>query len=311
MKGTLAGEISDGMGRNGRRVEDDGMHPLIRLRGSLKMVKNAEARKFWGTYFDEENYEVQWCDFAHALSREFAFAQSDLNRIGNVMGIDIDNSSAVISVSDFNTLTVNDGLSRSLQKLVDAPLDFICQDSRNEYLKMASVSVALIALVRFWTFDGAMAGMAWIETYKAIYGRINFLDFCGSTVTIFNYRCEAERHIRAGDERLMRLYRSYIGFYAHTILKCNFLQFGGSAVTAILLGQAPRWLTDSSAFSAFLLAYWLVFCSPGDLWFKMLQQGLMVPMNIFNTVRVAHALSSWGVDKSLNAEHPKIRKSVR
>jgi hypothetical protein len=281
------------MSRNGRRIEDEGTNPLMRLRGSLKMVKHAEARKFWGTYFNDEKYQAQWCDFAHALSSEFAFSQSDLDCIGKEMGIDVNNAaSAVISVSDFNILTVNDGLSASLQKLVNAPLDAICHDDGRHWhedataLKVVSVAVALIALVRYvLTFQGAMAGMAWIETYKAFHGTINFLDFTGSTVTVYNYRCEAERHIREGDAKVQKLYRSYVGFYAHTILKCNFLQFGGSAVTAILLGQAPRWLSDSTAFSGFLLAYWLVFCSPGDLWFKMLQKGLMVPMNIFNTIR--------------------------
>jgi hypothetical protein len=102
-----------------------------------------------------------------------------------------------------------------------------------------------------------------------------------------------------------------VGFYAQTSLKCNFLQFGGTTVTALILGQAPSWLAGTHVFSAFLLAYWLVFCSPGDVWFRLLRQGwLLVPIKTLATISAGHALSSWGLDKALTAEHPRIRNSL-
>jgi len=153
--------------------------------------------------------------------------------------------------------------------------------------------------------------MEWIESLKMGYGLFSVLDFCGSTVTCFNYRSEAQRLILGGDERLLVMYRTNLGFYAQTMLKCNFLQFGGTTVTALILGQAPSWLAGTHVFSAFLLAYWLVFCSPGDVWFQALSHtALLTPIKMTATISGAHALSSWGVDKALTAEHAKMRSSV-
>jgi hypothetical protein len=63
--------------------------------------------------------------------------------------------------------------------------------------------------------------------------------------------------------------------------------------------------------SAFFLAYWLVFCSPKDIWFKSLKQGaILVPLKAFETIRYGVLISTLGMDKALVAEHPKMRQSV-
>ena len=106
------------------------------------------------------------------------------------------------------------------------------------------------------------------------------------------------------------IHRTAVGFYAQTMIKCNFLQFGGTTVTALILGQPASWL-NTHVWAAFIVAYWLVFCSPGDVWFKLLDHGwLLLPIKAAATISAAHALSSWGLDKALTAEHPRIQKSV-
>jgi hypothetical protein len=63
--------------------------------------------------------------------------------------------------------------------------------------------------------------------------------------------------------------------------------------------------------AAFFLAYWMVFCSPNDTCFRLLKQGaLLVPMKALETVRYGVLISTLGMDKALNAEHPRMRQSV-
>ena len=54
-----------------------------------------------------------------------------------------------------------------------------------------------------------------------------------------------------------------------------------------------------------------MFCSPKDTWFRLLKQGaLLVPMKAIETVRYGVLISTLGMDKALNAEHPRMRQSV-
>ena len=70
-------------------------------------------------------------------------------------------------------------------------------------------------------------------------------------------------------------------------------------------------LLTGLVFPAFFLAYWLVFCSPQDVWFKLLKQGaILVPLKAFETIRYGVLISTLGMDKALVAEHPKMRQSV-
>lgn len=306
-------------------------------------LAHTEARKFWREYFGDEQ-QVSWTTFSAALAREFALTKSDVESIRGEMDVDGDNA---ISIVEFNGFTVEHGVAGSLQKLMHAPdppprrgassgkesdpspwlVDYVkpavhvskWQPGRDQQagavayreLKILMFSTGLIAFVAYaWTFEAAMAAMQWVESFRVAFGLMSFLDFCGSTVTCYNYRCEVQRLTMAGDERLRMIYRTAVGFYAQTMLKCNFLQFGGTTVTALILGQPASWL-NSHVWAAFIVAYWLVFCSPGDVWFKLLQHGwLLLPIKAAATISAAHALSSWGLDKALTAEHPKIRTSL-
>ena len=70
-------------------------------------------------------------------------------------------------------------------------------------------------------------------------------------------------------------------------------------------------LLTGLVFAAFFLAYWLVFCCPKDIWFKLLKQGaILVPLKAFETIRYGVLISTLGMDKALVAEHPKMRQSV-
>eukprot|EP00001_Collodictyon_triciliatum_P142288 24879_5 len=75
-----------------------------------------------------------------------------------------------------------------------------------------------------------------------------------------------------------------------------FLQFAGTTTTGIILGEPAHWITDNSSFTAFFLAYWMVFCSPNDTWFRLLKQGaVLVPMKALETVRYGVLISTLGL----------------
>ena len=277
-------------------------------------LKDASAKAFWTAHFPK-SASVSFTEFSAALSREYALAKSDCQHIQEAMDINGDMS---ISLGEFDEFTAADGLDMALQKLMhttkppprrtnkvdrsDPKVPWLVnytppktrvstwqpgrdqqrEIQRHAWLKAALFAVALVGFVNFvWSFEGAKSLMVRLESLKVCFGLFSLLDFCGSCVTCFNYRNEATRMIEAGDERLLLIYRTGVGFYAQTLLKCNFLQFGGTTVTALALGQAPSWLAGTHVFSAFLLAYWLVFCSPGDVWFRLLRQGyLLVPIKV-------------------------------
>eukprot|EP01039_Chlorochromonas_danica_P007295 gene7295-8073_t len=81
------------------------------------------------------------------------------------------------------------------------------------------------------------------------------------------------------------------------------MQFGGTTAVALVLGQPPSWLVSKTALPALLLAWWLVFCSPRDVFWSVLQwvgpKGLFL-VEIMRMVSSSHAISSWGLDKAFN-----------
>jgi hypothetical protein len=251
------------------------------LGGTRPANMHAEAHKFWTDHFccpDEQT--VPWKKFAKALTHEYAFATSDLSRIQQEMDTDHDGN---ISLSEFANFTTQHGLEKSLQVRMHAPtppskrasVDHVgepvpwlpeppkpristWQSGRDQQavyknaaeITVVSFAVALFAFVKFIvTWEGTKAGLEWIQQKKFFFGMISLLNFAGSTVTCFNYRNEAERLTKAGDERLLMLYRTYIGFYAHTMIKCIFLQFAGTTTTGIILGEPAHWITDNSSFT--------------------------------------------------------------
>jgi hypothetical protein len=246
--------------------------------GTRPSNMHAEAHTFWTVHFccpDEQS--VTWKNFANALTRDYELAESDFSRIQQEVDA---NHDGFISLLEFAEFTAKDGLEKSLQirmhsptppsKLSNENVSEVVpwlpeppkaristwqsgRDQQTEYkyageIKTATFAVFLVALVKdVVTWEGAKAGLQWIQQKKFFYGMISLLNFGGSTMTCFNYRNEAERLTKAGDERLLMLYRTYIGFYSHTMIKCVMLQYGGTTSTGLLLGEPAHWITDTSS----------------------------------------------------------------
>jgi hypothetical protein len=77
------------------------------------------------------------------------------------------------------------------------------------------------------------------------------------------------------------------------------MQFGGTTIIGVLLGlslahfiahmlthllilgQTPSWILSKTAFPALFLAYWLTFCCPSDIFWKLLGNNTLF-LNINN-----------------------------
>mmetsp|Transcript_10500 Transcript_10500/g.14493 ORF Transcript_10500/g.14493 Transcript_10500/m.14493 type:complete len:239 (+) Transcript_10500:174-890(+) len=100
------------------------------------------------------------------------------------------------------------------------------------------------------------------------------------------------------------------------IISCLILQFGGTTLTGVLLGQTPSWIISKSALPAFLIMWWLTFFSPFDIYWNTIPNNpvLLFFIGIGSSLSSAHAVGSWGVDKALfNAFHvntQQIRQSL-
>ena len=93
----------------------------------------------------------------------------------------------------------------------------------------------------------------------------------------------------------------YERYWLESLLSCYMIRFGGSFLIAVILGQPASWLlTYVTPFSLFL-AWWLTFCSPNDLYWKYLSENkvLFELVYFYDAISQGHAVSSWGMDKSL------------
>lgn len=122
--------------------------------------------------------------------------------------------------------------------------------------------------------------------------QISVLDFAGSVLCCFKYRT------------VVKGMKSWF----EVLLAVTIMQFGGTTLTGFLLGQTPSWLMSRSAFNALLLAWWLTFYCPGDLYWKVLRSSIgpiiLFVSNVFSTISGAHSIGTWGVDKAVfNAFH--------
>jgi hypothetical protein len=119
-----------------------------------------------------------------------------------------------------------------------------------------------------------------------IYGEFSFhiTDFLGSILACAYYRQEAKKSSIVWSE---------------TFVSCLILQFGGSSLVAFLLGQVPWWALKHGSGLAFLIAWWLTFCSPFDIVWKLLHRYkiLQAPMELLCSVALGHSVTSWGMDR--------------
>lgn len=132
---------------------------------------------------------------------------------------------------------------------------------------------------------------------------ISFLDFCGSVLACFGYRSVVTSLKRPIS-------------WLESLVACTLLQFGGTTLTGILLGQTPSWVLSHSAFPALLLAWWLTFYSPFDIFWNFFNsnQLFIFVMGAFASISAGHAVTSWGMDKALfnaaHVNHKRISESV-
>lgn len=115
---------------------------------------------------------------------------------------------------------------------------------------------------------------------------VSFLDLCGSLLCCAEYR----NKMKAGRP------------WWHVLLGCTMLQFGGTTLTGVVLGQTPSWIVSQRAFPALFLAWWLTFFSPYDLywcWTLRYTKFHAILFGTFASISSSHATTSWGMDKAL------------
>ena len=163
-------------------------------------------------------------------------------------------------------------------------------------------AAALWAVARHGEASGAIAANEWLEGAKfyVYLVPVSVLDLCGSLLVCRRYREATRQQPRS---------------WLETLLSCTLMQFGGTTLTGWLLGQTPSWILSHSAFPALLLAWWLTFYCPGDLFHSALlgsplAQGAVLPIvTALSAVSSGHAVTSWGLDKALdNTFHTNAAK---
>ena len=113
---------------------------------------------------------------------------------------------------------------------------------------------------------------------------VHVLDLMGSLLCCRTYRLSAE-----GDKH-----------WLESLISCTIMQFGGTSLAGIMLGQPGSWMLGyPSSPLALLLAWWLVFCCPQDLFSRMMgSKGVAWRLpELLSAVSGGHAVTTWGVDK--------------
>jgi len=113
---------------------------------------------------------------------------------------------------------------------------------------------------------------------------ISMLDLCGSLAVCRYYRND-----------ILKSEKSWF----EVLAVCTMMQFGGTTIIGVLLGlslahfiahmlthllilgQTPSWILSKTAFPALFLAYWLTFCCPSDIFWKLLGNNTLF-LNINN-----------------------------
>jgi hypothetical protein len=107
--------------------------------------------------------------------------------------------------------------------------------------------------------------------------------------------------------------------WTESLFTCCVMQYGGTTLTGILLGQPPGWMLSHSSFLSLLIAWWLTFFSPFDFYWSLIHSPNLAPIlqihhSFFSDISSIHAATSWGMDKVLfNTFHTPtilIRESI-
>lgn len=132
---------------------------------------------------------------------------------------------------------------------------------------------------------------------------ISLLDFNSSLMACRRYRTIVSK--QGGQKAWIEI-----------LLSCTLLQFGGTSLTGMFLGQIPSWTLGNHVFIALLLAWWLTFFSPFDIYWNLTKNSTLFVfiVGIGSSLSAGHAIGSWGVDQAMyNALHnnsSKISRSI-
>lgn len=113
---------------------------------------------------------------------------------------------------------------------------------------------------------------------------ISILDLCGSILCCLSYR----KNIKSQKS------------WFESLVSCTLMQFGGTTLTGLLLGQTPSWILSHSAFPALFAAWWLIFFCPMDIVFRVVDYSTSTTflIGLVAAISSGHAVTSWGVDKA-------------
>lgn len=100
-------------------------------------------------------------------------------------------------------------------------------------------------------------------------------------------------------------------YWLETLAVVTVLQFGGTTLTGLALGQTPSWLSSHTASNSLLFAWWATFFCPLDAWYRFLSlKGVRFCVTLGAWFATAHAVTSWGMDKALAADHLRAQGSL-
>jgi uncharacterized membrane protein YeiH len=159
----------------------------------------------------------------------------------------------------------------------------------------------------------ALASMIYIRSIPTLGKIIQFNEFMeGYAFSLNKYTPSISALDLAGSILSCKGYRQNIKSnksWFESLVACTLMQFGGTTLTGLLLGQTPSWILSNTAFPALILAWWLTFFCPLDLYWKFLNKtpGLLFFIGIWAAVSAGHAVTSWGFDKAaFNASHVNV-----
>jgi len=157
--------------------------------------------------------------------------------------------------------------------------------------KLATVAAALAATD---AVKHAVVVTEWLEgaAFPLATVPVSVLDLCGSILVCYGYRHWLQTAANDTPPR-----KSWF----ESLVACTLMQFGGTTLTGLVLGQTPSWIVSHSAFPALLLAWWLTFYCPWDLYYTFVAswegEGARFVAGLLGAVSAGHAVTSWGLDK--------------
>jgi hypothetical protein len=113
---------------------------------------------------------------------------------------------------------------------------------------------------------------------------IGVLDFFGCVLACRKYRLSIKER------------KSVV----ESLISCSLMKYGGKALLGMLMGQKPSWILSNISSPALVLAYWLTYCCPGDVYWRYTAQNRYIQwiLQLGCVINVAHSITARGVDKA-------------